>query len=141
MISRKRVKASGTEVSVRDETLAVEQERSVQLAESNEERVGPEKSCQQNEHEMTDNTSRTTDININLRANVASAAPVLGPSGHAADAAEESASLVPIDPELLEDSQVRFPVNVPFYVLMMNEADADRGQTSQLTHGDYHFSW
>lgn len=107
---------------MRDATLVVEQETSMPLADSNGERVGPEKSCQQNEHDMTDDTSRTAGIDI---IDVVSAALVLGPSGHAADTAEESASPVPIDPELLEDNQVRFPVNVPFYLLTMDEADVD----------------
>lgn len=64
--------------------------------EYSQERVGPEeKSYQQDEHEMTNGTSREDE------------APISGLSGRTADATEPS-SVVPIDPKLLEGHQVRF---------------------------------
>ena len=65
--------------------------------ECSQERVGPEK--KQDEYEMTNGTSREEEV---------SGAPISGLSGRAADDAGPS-SIVPIDPKLLEDHQVRFP--------------------------------
>jgi hypothetical protein len=75
-----------------------------------EERVGPEE--KQDDHEMTNGTSREEE---------ASGAPISGLSGRTADDAGPS-SVVPIDPKLLEDHQVRFPMNMSFYLFKTNEA-------------------
>ena len=112
---RKRVKASVTDVSTRDITSAVEQVlESAGPVDYSQERVGPEeKSYQQDEHEMTNGTSREEDE--------ASGAPISGLSGRSADATEPS-SVVPIDPKLLEDPQVRFPMDMSFHLFKTNEA-------------------
>lgn len=105
---------------MRDVTSTAEElPESMGPVEYSQERGGPEKkSYQQDKHEMINDTSRMTGVDTVLRGDEA---PVSESSGCTADATEAS-SVVPIDPKLLEDYQVRFHGVMSFNLFKTDEA-------------------